>query len=433
MCFNLRGLWQDDAPEVQEVGLLANLARRPLGPSSASFVKAMRDDDAPDGWAPTPTKVSRRLYGASSPSGKLLQCLCQKSECSPRPHCSPAPGVLLTPRTGSTRASGYTAACISTPESMRSSPANSLTVSPGGCGDAWPGDSEMELALELVNHISPEVADRLIERLRAAEAARMAAEERCRRAEERCRAAKSLGASPLRSAKCRQGYLVLSLLLALLLVLGAIIWGGTDSFPRRNTWQEISTCPSGPEASALISSGSGAFVQAPAEVIQQDEEAKEEADVEDVNLEDEQQLCGTDDSDDEIQDVCGALVREAQEEAQELRAWNAEIQERFGHSVHAISQWVAFLKSVWGADGPNSIKERRLNNGELEAHCIQSALPGRNALNDLAESLSPAPARRLGRNLPPLAPQLPPRPHTVQFERRLESARILDSPSERQR
>ena len=40
------------------------------------------------------------------------------------------------------------------------------------------GDSELELSLELVNHVEPHIADRLMDRLRAAEAARLVVEAR---------------------------------------------------------------------------------------------------------------------------------------------------------------------------------------------------------------------------------------------------------------
>jgi len=87
--------------------------------------------------------------------------------CSP---CSPCaafdlPGPGSTPSTARTSRSGCTS--ISTPDSRHS-------------GDSsFALESEMELALELVNHVPPDIADRLIGRLRETEAARTLADARC--------------------------------------------------------------------------------------------------------------------------------------------------------------------------------------------------------------------------------------------------------------
>ncbi|CAL1126323.1 unnamed protein product [Cladocopium goreaui] len=67
----------------------------------------------------------------------------------------------------------FTGTSIATPETHGRS-RKSFSPSP----DAF-GDSELELSLELVNHVPPHIADRLMDRLRSAEAARQFVENQC--------------------------------------------------------------------------------------------------------------------------------------------------------------------------------------------------------------------------------------------------------------
>lgn len=79
--------------------------------------------------------------------------------------------LLSTPRT--TNSSSWSCTSIATPETHGRS-RKSFSPSP----DAF-GDSELELSLELVNHVPPHIADRLMDRLRSAEAARQFVENQC--------------------------------------------------------------------------------------------------------------------------------------------------------------------------------------------------------------------------------------------------------------
>lgn len=289
---------------------------------------------------------------------------------------SPLPWQLLTPRTNSTRAStAYTATCIFTPESSRRPEA------PGGLSDNWPGESEMELALELVNHVEPNVADRLIERLRTAESSRLRAEERLRRAEERYNAAKAAGESGLQRQQVRQGCLVLSLLLALLVALAVVLIFGRN----RAVAGSIGAMPS-EQSSATFT---------PQSVV----EAADGQDDEEAFPDEAPAICEAPGTTADDEELCEAVALEARAELQELQDWNAELQAGYGKAVAAVSDWVRFLKEVWGSEGLDSQLQRQhgLSHGALEAHCIQSALPGRLAMEELARSVVPPSPRSRGR------------------------------------
>ncbi|CAE8625783.1 unnamed protein product, partial [Polarella glacialis] len=83
--------------------------------------------------------------------------------------------------------------------------------------------------------------------------------------------------------------------------------------------------------------------------------------------------------------ACEALLWEAQEEAEELRRRNKDLQDGYAGALQAVSQWVGFLHNVWGPGGLAAYDNTnlKLSSGELEAHCLEAAKPGRTALEAL--------------------------------------------------
>lgn len=191
----------------------------------------------------------------------------------------------------------------------------------------------MELALELVNHVPQEMADRLVGRLRAAEVARMAASERAAEAagrideaRARARAAEEeLARSP--ALGCSLGAGPVALLLVSLLAAGGLLIGA----------------PGRMHASGVAAT------------------------------------------------ACREPLREARGETQALRRRHEELQGAYRRVLEAKSKWLEFLRNaaqasdrplpaagIAGAEGVGAPRP-----GVVEARCFAAARPGHRALEAL--------------------------------------------------
>jgi len=214
----------------------------------------------------------------------------------------------------------------------------------------------MELALELVNHVPPGIADRLLERLRATESARCAAEERCTIAEERCATARAT-VSVVAAAPSHSG---LRSCVLIALVSAVVAWGLTLAIiftpapppcpERRQLPTHAGRVP--PESSA------------PQDTLQ---------------------ACSGGENGTEPNTVCEAHLVQVREEAAELRRRRSELETGYNRVLEAISEWTDFLRRVWGPEGLTTASRGKigLRSSELEAHCLEAARPARNALKDL--------------------------------------------------
>lgn len=229
--------------------------------------------------------------------------------------------LLSTPRT--TNSSSWSCTSIATPETHGRS-RKSFSPSP----DAF-GDSELELSLELVNHVPPHVADRLMDRLRAAEAARQVVENRCGEA----------GSTSLSSNFGLPGLLSPWLLISLVfLALQAFLHGAP-----------MMKAPT--QLQALVSLEAAApAAPPPAEV----------------------------DGTGDLNFTCEAFLWEAEGEAIELQKRHQQLQEAFGGALEAASAWVGFLQKA----------TQRLSNESGQEHqlCVEAARPGLAALQALIQN-----------------------------------------------
>ncbi|CAE7273049.1 unnamed protein product, partial [Symbiodinium sp. CCMP2456] len=214
---------------------------------------------------------------------------------------------------------------IATPETG-SRRRTTLSTSPEG-----QGDSEMELALELVNHVRPEVADRLLQRLRGAETARQLAEERFQRARSQ------------EGRWCRCGRIVDVALVVTLLVLLAV--QVADRFSQLGT-KDPDPSPQPPQAQMRQDIESPLFSQVPAHALQEN--------VSDSNV------------------SCEAFLQEALLETDQLKRRHEHLQAGFAGALQAASQWVGFLQRA----------ATNASHGNL-AECREAAKPGQAAIEAL--------------------------------------------------
>eukprot|EP00440_Ansanella_granifera_P070122 gb/GFBE01076076.1/.p1 GENE.gb/GFBE01076076.1/~~gb/GFBE01076076.1/.p1 ORF type:complete len:372 (+),score=66.19 gb/GFBE01076076.1/:1-1116(+) len=306
------------------------------------------------GWAaPSPGGIPRKGAQVHSPLKPILKTPGSSTTCRTDTRLLSTP----TPKT----TSSWSRTSIATPETFGGRSRVTMSPSPDG-----KGDSELELALELVNHVPTEVADRLIDRLRAAEAARHSAEERCQRAAASCRdAAEALDEDdeevPLCCMPCltasagalRRALLCWSLLAAVLLGIAAGL-----CVAQVPLWAllEVPTQRLGAAASTLLE---------PEEAVEPPSRSVDK-------------VCGLVDIDDaESADdlACEALLFEAKTEAEELHRRHRELQAGFGGALEAVSHWVAFLQKMVAADS--------LSGSDLEQQCVEAARPGVGALEAL--------------------------------------------------
>jgi len=288
----------------------------------------------------------------------------------------------------------------------------------------------MELALELVNLVPPEMADRLMKRMHEAEAELVEQQARCAQAEELLARLEEeeqpaereegeavaeeedeeLPRSSRAGCCCRLvGVVVAAVVTACLLAIGgagvaallasagilpapwhlrveafaAELCGGVEEeehcAPERLS--EASAPPPHPHAyaSAALSSRSRPAVVDEPRGMAVVSEAKE----------------------------CGDIVQEAIEEREELRLQHAEVQQGYRHALEAVSLWLEFLRGVWvqtsapgttataaaaaaavataAAAAPAELDQQRrgCSPRELEARCAAAYEPGRKALMEM--------------------------------------------------
>eukprot|EP00930_Biecheleria_cincta_P076119 TRINITY_DN63326_c0_g1_i1.p1 TRINITY_DN63326_c0_g1~~TRINITY_DN63326_c0_g1_i1.p1 ORF type:complete len:406 (-),score=78.33 TRINITY_DN63326_c0_g1_i1:153-1322(-) len=275
-----------------------------------------------------------------APSPSKLSCA------TATPGSAASRDTRLASNTPKTTTSWESRTSIATPEpGVRSF---GLSASPSPCAD---GNSELELALELVNHVPPEVADRLMERLRLAESARRALEARCERlkleltTQERAEqheedeevALCCLPCLAAPRAALRRAVLAWLLLAAMFLIALAVAWD-SSSFEDAGHWHS----PARPVNLSL-----------------QDDEAEDLA--------------------------CEALLWEAESEAEELRRRQQELEVGYGSVLEAVGYWVAFLQQL-----PNDRRNKTWTSGPaLAQQCAEAAKPARIALEALMPVVAP--------------------------------------------
>lgn len=318
-------------------------------------------EESPAPRVPTPVRLS---FATPSTEQGLTPSVSGKAGSPLRPSLrtpsSPCRRLLLTPKTGSSAVS-YTASAstsIATPESTRR-----LL----GDVDGPDEDNEMELALELVNHVPPEVADRLIDRLREAEAARMDAEERCILAEERLVASARLIAS--RKERPDRSCLYAAAMVILALAVGAAYWLGHED----------------PCKAAAVAHHELMRQRVAENLAAERQEVAEETEVCSDAVE----------SDLRLESVCDVMLKEAEEERQQLLSRRAHLQQGFGAALEAVSEWLHFLHAVWTPEGLSVEKPGRhaMKRNDIEAHCFEAARPGRELLEELSRGQGPPPGR----------------------------------------
>lgn len=304
---------------------------------------------------------------------------------SPEVYARSATPPRSSPPSGSSHQGRATS--ISTPESRsRAWPTSIATPdswvlggsSEAGGDDLWSDDAEMELALDLMNHVSPDVADMLIGRLRLTDAAYCDAQERRREAEGRLASAPA--SSPQQAARPRPPArrppgaglaLALALLGLAVLALSAALMVAPEEVP--------------PEGAEPLNASCPALVQEVASYAHEPAEPAEPAPL---------PVC---DAATEFWGLreCEAVKRAAAAEAERLRAERRELGTGHAAALAAMREWPAFLSRVWGERliQDNMDVHMELKKSELEAHCLEAAKPGRKLL----EALLPPPPRRASR------------------------------------
>lgn len=275
-----------------------------------------------------------------APSPSKLSCA------TATPGSAPSRDTRLASSTPKTTSSWESRTSIATPEpGVRSL---GLSASPSPCAD---GNSELELALELVNHVPPEVADRLMERLRLAESARCALEARCEQLELELTTQEmatqheedeevALCCFPCLAAPraaLRRAVLAWLLLAALFLAALAAAWGNYS----------------------FEEAGHQHPPARPVNLSFQDDEAEDMA--------------------------CEALLWEADLEAEELRRRQQELEVGYGSVLEAVGHWVAFLQQL-----PNARRNKSWTRAPaLARQCAEAAKPARIALEALMPVAAP--------------------------------------------
>lgn len=235
----------------------------------------------------------------------------------------------------------------------------------------------MELALELVNFLQPEDAERLMAPLLEAEACAWAAEERCRVAEQKLRIAQGLP----------------ELVEEMLEEEDEI----ADELPKRPSirWViRILAFLIGCAMSSTVVYLSRAFEPVAPEV---------SCNTHSVNVSTAdavEQLWDCYDNgwiqEEEKDAVCQVLLQEVQTEVDQMEWFNLEMQEGYNTAMEAVSEWVRFLHSVWSPRGLNDPEKTAhpLLGSELEFHCMQAAKEASKALDVLSHDAN----RMVGRS-----------------------------------
>jgi len=218
----------------------------------------------------------------------------------------------------------------------------------------------MELALELVNHVSPATADRLLDRLRTAEAALV-------EAEKRHDAVRRRASQP--GGDGRLGGVAVAVLLVVLVV--AVI-----GF----------LCVMRPNVTGLVDA--------------EPMECKNAANwtgPEDDGTDPPWLTDAVDNSEDVcISSACALVLEEARADEAALQRSHEELQAGYNEALQAMGSWISFVREV---AQPNA---KRREGSSLRSACIDASIPGRQALRKLLKSIqSPADT-----SLPTVAEQL---------------------------
>eukprot|EP00929_Paragymnodinium_shiwhaense_P022560 TRINITY_DN14379_c0_g1_i2.p1 TRINITY_DN14379_c0_g1~~TRINITY_DN14379_c0_g1_i2.p1 ORF type:complete len:755 (+),score=201.77 TRINITY_DN14379_c0_g1_i2:198-2462(+) len=286
------------------------------------------------------------------------------------------------------------------------------------------GESELELALELVNHVPPSIADHLIERLRAAEDARVVAEEQAecaaKAAERAIAEAEEAERPPAPSARLTRGRRWV-LLLATLAAASASLCLSSHEGDVRASWQaarvvlgavatSVPACvfSSGMQCNNTLTtqlqvqqpSCGDAAAASPGDrhgtepelaavlnaVAATGAAAEAAAAAEDVAL-----VCGSDASAEEAAqgaELCEALVRQAREETVALQRRRQEFQASYQQAISSVSGWLTVLRSL-----PTADREGEAAAAALDSACAEAATPAiasLQALLGLVSSAAPA-------------------------------------------
>jgi len=293
---------------------------------------------------------------------------------------------VKTPSTSTSASSRMSqATSIATPESL---------MSKGSGGDSWSAESEMELALEVVNHLPADVADRLIDRLRATEAARCSAEERCAVLIAAMEAAASQPERPQpgqgaaekepagtddstrgRSRCFSRRLLLLGLALAAALGVICILWLLLSPMPQA---AKTGASPSEGELAASAVTASPVVNLSSEGAIPLDVNIAGSSDAVATRVEEA--------SADLEHQICQAALQEVREDVRILNQTRWQLEERYNKVLEDMSSWVAFLRNSPGFFGEKASekKETYEEARQLEDTCIEAARPGWNALRRLA-------------------------------------------------
>eukprot|EP00929_Paragymnodinium_shiwhaense_P022559 TRINITY_DN14379_c0_g1_i1.p1 TRINITY_DN14379_c0_g1~~TRINITY_DN14379_c0_g1_i1.p1 ORF type:complete len:734 (+),score=195.82 TRINITY_DN14379_c0_g1_i1:198-2399(+) len=265
------------------------------------------------------------------------------------------------------------------------------------------GESELELALELVNHVPPSIADHLIERLRAAEDARVVAEEQAecaaKAAERAIAEAEEAERPPAPSARLTRGRRWV-LLLATLAAASASLCLSSHEGDVRASWQAARVVLGAVATSVQQPSCGDAAAASPGDrhgtepelaavlnaVAATGAAAEAAAAAEDVAL-----VCGSDASAEEAAqgaELCEALVRQAREETVALQRRRQEFQASYQQAISSVSGWLTVLRSL-----PTADREGEAAAAALDSACAEAATPAiasLQALLGLVSSAAPA-------------------------------------------
>lgn len=201
----------------------------------------------------------------------------------------------------------------------------------------------MELALELVNHVPPATADQLLDRLRAAEAALVEAEERLASARRR-------SLQPKRVGPCGVFIALLPLMVA---AVAALLW---------LSW---------PDVIGIVGASPSACANALSQTMPQNEDTIRSlaSEAEDNGSE----FC--------VSSACAVVLEEARAEEAALQRSHEELQAGYNQALQSMGSWIQFVRDV---AQPNA---KRREGSSLRSECIDASLPGRHALRNLLKKI----------------------------------------------
>lgn len=230
----------------------------------------------------------------------------------------------------------------------------------------------MEIALELVNHMAPDVVDRLIETLRAADDARCAAEERAASAAAAVAAMASAGHPAKAKAETASTFAPRSSRRLLLVVVTMLL--SACFIPGRDLTSAVQS---------LIDLATTAYLPMQAEPTQ----TASEPDLTETCIRDE----ALDVPSERVLE-CERVVVESRNESEALRLRRDGIASGYNFAMEKMSIWLGFVRDMRG-----DIKNKRVASGalgsdeeQLKVECLQAAQPGRAAMKSLLANFTPS-------------------------------------------